>query len=59
MHSSLCLDCTIERKGLEVAQADLELPLHLWSGEIVSSCELHTQTDCVIRDVMEIGGFPS
>lgn len=48
MHSSLCLDCTIERKGLEVAQADLELPLHLWSGEIVSSCELHTQTDCVM-----------
>lgn len=42
MHSSLCLDCTIEWKGLEVAQADLELPLHHWSGEIVSSCEFHT-----------------
>lgn len=26
MHSSLCLDCTIEREGLEVAQAGLELP---------------------------------
>lgn len=42
MHSSLCLDCTTERKGLEVAQADLELPLHLWSGKIVSNCERHT-----------------